>query len=97
MMTDLTHDRDAAGDDRQTMPLDVFYALGMAGEVGEVANVVKKIQRDGGGDALYDQLGAELADVLTYLLLLADECGVDLIAEYEAKVIVNEQRWGVVL
>lgn len=76
------------------MPLTVAYALGLAGEVGEVANVVKKMQRD--GDAWRDEegIGAELADVFTYLLLLADEYGVDLVAEYRAKVEVNEARWG---
>jgi NTP pyrophosphatase (non-canonical NTP hydrolase) len=75
------------------MPLRVAYALGLVGEAGEVANVVKKVQRD--GDA-YDGegLGPELADVLTYLLLLADEAGVDLVAEYRAKAAVNEARWG---
>jgi NTP pyrophosphatase (non-canonical NTP hydrolase) len=82
------------------MPLKVAYALGLAGEVGEVANVVKKLQRDACAlnqddyAALYDNLGAELADVFTYLLLLADEAGVDLVAEYRAKVRVNESRWG---
>ena len=82
------------------MPLKVGYALGLAGEVGEVANVVKKIQRDAcsldadGMAALYANLGAELADVFTYLLLLADEVGTDLVAEYHRKVEVNEARWG---
>lgn len=74
------------------MPLAVAYALGLAGEVGEVANVIKKMQRDGYADG--EGIGAELADVFTYLLLLADECGVDLVAEYRAKVKVNEARWG---
>jgi len=78
-----------------TKDLSVFYALGLAGEVGEVANVVKKMQRDTGFDvALYAGLAAELADVFVYLLLLADECGVDLLLEYRHKVTVNEQRWG---
>lgn len=68
-----------------------FYLLGMLGEAGEVANVVKKhIRGSDGGEGI----GAELADVLTYLLLLADELGVDIVAEYEAKVVVNERRWG---
>jgi NTP pyrophosphatase (non-canonical NTP hydrolase) len=85
--------------------LRVFYALGLAGEGGEVANVVKKLMRRMGAatdeaeyleaKAMFDRdLGPELADVFTYLLLLADECGVDLLAEYHAKVSVNESRWG---
>lgn len=76
-------------------PLTVFYALGLAGEVGEVANVIKKAQRGyDDGQQLREGIGAELADCFVYLLLLADECGVDLVAEYEAKVKVNEARWG---
>ena len=76
------------------MPLTVAYALGLAGEVGEVANVVKKMQRDGESAELAEGLGAELADCFIYLLLLADEAGVDLHAECEAKVLVNEVQRG---
>lgn len=76
------------------MPLVVAYALGLAGEVGEVCNVVKKQMRDGEHALLDEGLGGELADCFVYLLLLADECGVDLVAEYRQKVIVNENRWG---
>lgn len=72
--------------------LSVFYALGLSGEVGEVANVVKKWQR--GYEGLPQPIGDELADVFTYLLLLADECGVDLMDEYTKKVQINEERWG---
>lgn len=78
-----------------TFDLRTFYALGLVGEAGEVANVVKKGLRSGALDLL--DLGAELADVFTYLLLLADECGIDLVDEYHAKVEVNEARWGAVL
>lgn len=78
--------------------LDVFYALGMAGEVGEVANLIKKLYRDGIEETIEnnpgDSLGAELADVFTYLLLLADEVGIDLVAEYRKKAAFNEARWG---
>lgn len=73
-------------------PLGAFYALGLAGEAGEVANEMKKIWR--GVDGNRGNVGAELSDTFTYLLLLADECGVDLIAEYRDKVAVNNNRWG---
>lgn len=75
------------------MPLRVAWALGLCGEVGEVANVVKKQSRDGDSAELSEGVGAELADVFVYLLLLADECGVDLVEEYRRKVIVNDARW----
>jgi len=81
-----THDDD--------LPLSVFYALGLSGEVGEVANVVKKMVRDGDSDQKRADLASELADCFTYLLLLADETGVDLVAEYREKVLVNMARWG---
>jgi NTP pyrophosphatase (non-canonical NTP hydrolase) len=49
------------------------------GELGEAANIIKKIRR---GDFTLDQareeLGRELADVQTYLDILALRCGVDL-------------------
>lgn len=76
------------------MPLTVAYALGLAGEVGEVANLVKKQMRDGQVAEGTEPLGAELADCLTYLLLLADEEGIDIVAEYRRKAAVNEARWG---
>lgn len=76
------------------MPLGIAYALGLAGEVGEVANLVKKVARDGHAPVDGEGLGAELADCLTYLLLLADEAGVDIVQEYAHKRKVNEARWG---
>lgn len=79
------HDRNLAD-----MPLPVFYALGLGGETGEALDQVKKLYRDGDGAGLT----AELADVMTYLFLPADEVGIDLVASYHAKTIVNEERFG---
>lgn len=49
------------------------------GELGELANLLKKVQR---GDKTIDEargdIADELADVLTYLDILAFRCGVDL-------------------
>src|ERR1041385_2364725 len=64
-----------------------YPALGLAGEAGEVANIVKKIQRDHGGvlnDEIRDKLKDELGDVLWYIFACADELGLTLtqIAEY---------------
>lgn len=72
--------------------LTVFYTLGLVGEAGEVANLIKKEIRQVGGDR--SKLADELADVFTYLILLADECQVDLIEAFEAKQRICEQRWG---
>lgn len=76
------------------VPLFMHYALGLIGEAGEVANVVKKINRDGHTYARVTDLGAELADVLIYTLLLADEMGIDLTDAYRAKRARNVERWG---
>lgn len=51
----------------------------VTGELGELANLIKKIER---GDMTLDeargQVADELADVVTYLDILAFRCGVDL-------------------
>ena len=84
----------------------VHQALGLAGEAGEVANAVKKLNRldaetvfqalaFGGEHA--DQLTGladELADVFTYTLNLATLLGVDLESRFQAKQAVCEHRWG---
>jgi NTP pyrophosphatase (non-canonical NTP hydrolase) len=64
-----------------------YPTLGLAGEAGEVANIVKKIQRDHGGvvtDDVKVKLKDELGDVLWYISACADELGLTLdeIAEY---------------
>ena len=64
-----------------------YPTLGLAGEAGEVANIVKKIQRDHGcviTDEIRGKLKDELGDVLWYISACADELGLTLteIAEY---------------
>ena len=64
-----------------------YPTLGLAGEAGEVANIVKKIQRDFGGeitDEIRAKLKDDLGDVLWYISACADELGLTLgeIAEY---------------
>ncbi len=64
-----------------------YATLGLAGEAGEVANIVKKIQRDFGGeitDEIRGNLKDELGDVLWYISACADELNLSLreIAEY---------------
>ena len=64
-----------------------YPTLGLAGEAGEVANVVKKIQRDHSGvinEEIRGKLKDELGDVLWYISACADELGITLseIAEF---------------
>lgn len=62
----------------ENMP-PVFYALGLAGEAGEYANVAKKRWRDGGSNEEYkDKLKEELADVLMYVILCSKSENIDL-------------------
>jgi NTP pyrophosphatase (non-canonical NTP hydrolase) len=55
-----------------------YPTLGLAGEAGEVANIVKKIQRDHGSvinEEIRGKLKDELGDVLWYISACADELG----------------------
>ncbi|MCS6874971.1 MAG: nucleoside triphosphate pyrophosphohydrolase family protein [Pyrinomonadaceae bacterium] len=58
-----------------------YPTLGLVGEAGEVANIVKKIQRDYNGiltEEIKSRLKDELGDVLWYLAACADELGLQL-------------------
>ena len=58
-----------------------YPTLGLTGEAGEVANIVKKIQRDHDGiltDEIRGKLKDELGDVLWYISACADELGITL-------------------
>ena len=75
-----------------------YPTLGLAGEAGEVANIVKKIQRDNGGiitDETRLKLKDELGDVLWYISACADELGLTLseIADFNvSKLAKRHQR-----
>lgn len=54
----------------------VYPTLGIAGEAGEIAEKVKKIIRDHGGqidDKKREELSKEIGDVLWYLAMLCTE------------------------
>ena len=58
-----------------------YPALGLAGEVGELCNQIKKIDRDDHGtltDERLAKLHDELGDVLWYCAALASEMGIGL-------------------
>ena len=55
----------------------IIAALGLAGEAGEFANLIKK-KTAHGHDIKNEELAEELGDVLWYLAEAATSCGLDL-------------------
>ncbi len=76
-----------------------FYypALGLAGEVGELLNKIKKIARDR-ATPNKDDLKAEIGDVLWYLSQVSTELGIDFdeVAQYNLKKLQSRQERGVI-
>jgi len=73
----------------------IHHALGLAGEAGEVANVVKKFDRGSFDQTqLIEKLKDELPDVLTYVFSIAGMFSIDLEAAYDAKRKFNAERFG---
>ncbi|MGY1988047.1 nucleotide pyrophosphohydrolase [Blastococcus sp. SYSU DS0669] len=75
-------------------------ALALVGEVGEVAELLQwlpaaDVEALARGPELSGRLGEELADVLLYLLRLADVTGVDLPGAARAKLQSNRDRYPV--
>jgi len=55
-----------------------YWGNGLAGEVGEACNLIKKQERDNLDIASYEMLGGELADAFIYLVLTAKYYEIDL-------------------
>lgn len=76
----------------------IYPTLGLAGEAGEVAEKVKKVLRDQGGQFDADAVAAikkELGDVLWYVARLAAELNLDMgeiAAENLAKLASRKER-----
>ena len=74
-----------------------YPTLGLTGEAGEVANIVKKIQRDHDGvitDELRTKLKDELGDVLWYISACSDELGLTLaeVAQYNVDKLAKRHK-----
>jgi NTP pyrophosphatase (non-canonical NTP hydrolase) len=81
------------------LPL-VYLSLGLNGEAGEVAEVVKKLIRDKQGvldEKVKEDLRGELGDVLWYLANLATELGLDMndIAQFNLDKLASRKARGV--
>ncbi len=73
-------------------------ALALVGEVGELAELLQWLRHEEQVAAVREQplqsrLGEQMADVLLYLLRLADVVGVDLAQAAVDKLRVNEERF----
>lgn len=82
---------------RQTVMHLTHHTLAMFGEVGEFANLLKKIERGSlslDDQDVYNDLAEELTDVLIYLLNIAGILKVDLLDEFNRKRMLNEGRFG---
>lgn len=72
-------------------------ALALVGEVGELAELLQWLPADDqvariGEPGLSSRVGEELADVLLYLVRLADVCGIDLHQAARSKLDMNRVK-----
>lgn len=74
-------------------------AMAIAGEAGELAAELQWIDSEASRAAVHedpglrDRVSKEMADVLIYLVRLADVAGIDLLDVAHAKVTINETRF----
>lgn len=69
-----------------------FFALELAGECGELANLEKKIWRDPSNLSPFDTLADEAADVFIALMNYCNSRNMDLQEAVEAKLVRIEER-----
>jgi NTP pyrophosphatase (non-canonical NTP hydrolase) len=73
-----------------------YPALGLCGETGEVAEKIKKVLRDKGGQVSpedREEIQKELGDVLWYTAQLCTELGLDMSAVAEGNLAKLEDRF----
>lgn len=70
---------------------DILLSIvGTIGEVGEFANLVKKMYRD--NDANLPKIRDEIADVMIYMILNAKFFNIDIVDAIETKLAKNETK-----
>lgn len=75
----------------------LYYALGMVGEAGEIAEKIKKAYRDNGGEFDKELMKKELGDVLWYIAMLSEKFGFTLedVAQTNIAKLEDRMRRGV--
>jgi NTP pyrophosphatase (non-canonical NTP hydrolase) len=63
----------------------MFYTTALIGEAGEVANVVKKIVRDGESKELWQSLDFEMVDIMIYFIKFCIMTGIDFDTAWDKK------------
>ena len=72
------------------------HVLALCGEVGELANMIKKVQRgdlDLDDEDTYYDMASEITDIFIYIVSIASIAGMDREAFYAAKREYNYQRF----
>lgn len=78
----------------ENLELLEFLLISLTGEVGETANIVKKVVRgDFTLESKKDDLQKEIADVFIYLLKISYQLGIDLEEAYLQKLDVNRRKF----
>jgi NTP pyrophosphatase (non-canonical NTP hydrolase) len=73
----------------------IHFALGLAGEVGELINLLKKANRKGDATKVDKEAAEkEIADIFIYLVDLAHSLGINVWDAYGVKHAELEERWG---
>lgn len=73
----------------------MYAALGLSGEAGEVANVIKKLYRDGDNTEKRAMVAKELGDVMWYAARIAQALDVSLeqiLQDNQEKLISRKER-----
>lgn len=80
--------------DENSINILQFLIISLFGEVGETANIIKKIVRgDYKLEEKRDELSEEIIDVFIYLIKLSYQLNIDIEKEYISKMTKNEERF----